>query len=302
MKIKPHFILLVCIFAVLISSTYAQQISTEKKTLKYSDGQEVFNVCKSNPAVEYNDKLIYFWYNEYSGIGRTKGGAGGQLLHGKYQMFNAQGKLMQEAHFSFGLQHGLSRYWDEDGNILETYKYDKGLCDYMKFFNDEGYIVEWIGVMFQKGSVKKVYTKYDILLQESTFIDQFKAEVKEYYEGYDTSKLKAEYTSGLTNFYYGSYKSYFKNGQLEIEGQFIENLRTEDWVYYNMDGSIKDIIKFRIFEGKYPNGNLRIQGSQYLDKETNTWIKDGRWLYYEEYSNDYKKIEKYEYGKLIKER
>lgn len=300
MKNYIRYVFLLSFSTFWFSSVFSQQVATENKTLRYSDGQEVFDICKSNPNLNYDDKLDYFWYNKYSGISSTKGGAGGQLLHGKYQMFDSKGKLKKEAHFSLGLQHGLSRSWDEEGNIIETYKYDKGLCNYMKFFNDEGFIIEWTGVMFQKGSIKKVYTKYDVLLQESTFIDQFKSNVKEYYESYGTSILKAEYTSGVGNFYYGSYKSYFKNGQLEVEGEFIENLRTGDWKYYNIDGSIKGTVQYRIFKEKYPNGNLKIQGSQYLDKETNTWIKDGRWLYYEEYSNDYKKIEEYEYGKLIK--
>jgi len=88
---------------------------------------------------------------------------------------------------------------------------------------------------------------------------------------------------------------------LEFKGQFIENLKSGDWIYYNVDGTIKAIVKYRINEEKYPNGNLKIQGSQYLNEETNEWIRDGRWLYYEENGKDYKKIEEYEYGSLIKE-
>jgi len=190
---------LCCVLILFLSGNtllFSQQVSTEQKTIKYQDGQEVFNICKNNPTLNYNDDLEYFWYNSYSGIKSTKGGSGGQLLHGKYQMFNQNGNLVQEVNFFLGLEDGTSRSWDDKGNILETYKYTMGICNYMKFTNDDGYIIEWIGEMLKKGSIKKVFTKYDQLLEISTCIDDlFKLHTKEYYEDYGTPKLKAEYTS-----------------------------------------------------------------------------------------------------------
>lgn len=300
---KPNIILKIFIIQVVSClgavSSYSQQIITESKTINYQDGQEIFKVCKVNPSVVINDALDYFWYNEYSGIKNTKGGIGGQLLHGKYQLFGKSGNLLKESNYYLGLEHGLTRTWDEEGAIKETLRSNNGICIYMKFKNEEGYIVEWTGEMFKKGSVKKIFTSYNQLVEESTCIEPFKFYTKIYYEEYGDPKLQAEFTRGIGDYYYGSYKAFYRNGNKKASGNFIENQKEGIWSYYNEDGSIQSQYKFRIYEEKYPSGNMRIQGSQIFNEETNEWLRDGRWLYYEENGQDYKKIEEYKAGQLI---
>lgn len=282
-----------------IDSPAKSALVTISKTIDYKDGREIFKFCKINPEINYKDSSEYYWYNEYSGVKSTKGGSGGNLLHGKYQRYDENGNLKVEANYYLGLEDGLRRTWDEEGNIKETLKFNKGTVVYMKFKNEDGVYIEWIGEMFKKGSVKNVYTSFNVLVENTTFIESYKMHVKTYYENSISKQLEKEFTQWVGDFYEGSYKEYYKNGKPRVVGNFVENFRDGFWTYFNEDGNIIKNIKFRIHNETYPNKKLKIKGSQFYDNTSQDWIRDGKWVYYKENGEDFEKIEKYKNGVLL---
>lgn len=302
---------LILIFLILISFnefSYSQtKIVTEEKTFDYKEGREVFNICKVNPSFTFKDSSDYYWFNEYSGIKNTKGGCGGQLLHGKYQRFNENGTLIEETNYYMGLEDGLSRTWGDNGEIKETYKYKKGVLIYAKFKSDDGYIIEWIGELFKKGSIKNTFTSSGKLIETSTFIGPFFSHTKLYFEDTYNQQIQAEFTAGISgDFFYDSYKSYFKNGKIKVSGKYSHYNKAEGmgfkdsiWTFYDENGGIVETLKYKIFKENYPNGNIKSKGSKYFNNNTSEWIKDGYWLLNKE-DGTLDTIEEYEYGKQIK--
>ena len=101
-------------FLLMMNISYTQNnksvtIKTELKTIEYNNGREIFNIYKINPNISFNEKLDYYWYNEFSKIKSTKGSSGGNLLHGKYQFFDEKGNLINESNYKSGLKDGRDR-------------------------------------------------------------------------------------------------------------------------------------------------------------------------------------------------
>lgn len=79
----------------------------------------------------------------------------------------------------------------------------------------------------------------------------------------------------------GEFKTYFKNGQLEMIGQIKENLNQGKWTYYYQNGQVesegifKDDLPDGTWKWYYENGNLKEEG---VYAEGN---REGRWVIYD---------------------
>lgn len=80
----------------------------------------------------------------------------------------------------------------------------------------------------------------------------------------------------------GEFKTYFKNGKIEMKGKLKDNLNQGKWTYYyqtgqvESEGTFKDDLPDGIWKWFYENGNL---------KEEGTYVKgnrEGRWILYDE--------------------
>lgn len=294
-KLQRTFAILFFVFATGLSYSQNASISVEQKSIEFNNGREIFWICKGKPIISFNDSLEYYWFNEYSGVQKTKGGAGGKLLHGKYQLFNAKGGLVSESNYYLGLEHGQMRTWDEEGKIKETLKFKNGICIYMKF-PSEGYIVEIVGELLKKGSIKTVYNSVGQITEKSIYVQNFRYKQTLYFEG--TKTIKQECTRGMAEFFYDSYKTYYENGKPKVTGQFVDTIRNGTWTYYYEDGSIEAIENLTIYIEKYPNGTTKVRGGQ-LAIRNGQFIKDGYWLYYLE-NGTLDKVETYKGGELVK--
>jgi antitoxin component YwqK of YwqJK toxin-antitoxin module len=80
----------------------------------------------------------------------------------------------------------------------------------------------------------------------------------------------------------GEFKTYFKNGNLEMVGQIKDNLNQGKWTYYYKSGQIESegIFKDDLPDGNcrwfYENGNLREEGNYVKGN------REGRWIMYDE--------------------
>ena len=296
--------ILILTITFLNFQSYAQtSIQTKEIKIPYTNGLEVFNVCVSNCQTTFDDKKEYFWYTEFSKIKSTKGGSGGDLLHGNYKFFDENGNLRQDKNYYLGLPEGSEKNWDSIGDIISQTKYTKGEVIYWKFKDEGGELIEHIcvngkkGFFMSKGWVKNIYSKYNRLSSEQTFLAFDSAHVKSYFE---SGKLSKEYNSYSMNYMAGKYTSYYENGKTRTDGQFYEgktysNIQVGTWKFYKSDGTLNGTLQYKANIELWDNGNYKDVGGYILDSDNKTWLKTGEWRWYDE-EGKFQSSKKYERG------
>lgn len=275
---------LACLFFIAIYGQSKTSVVSKTKEIKinYSNGMEVFNIYISNPTIKYYDSIEYTWYNEYSKIKSTKGGSGGNLLHGNYKYFDKYGNLRLERNYLNGRLNGIEKYWDSLGNVTSLYKYKDGECYYQKFKNDENEWVEYIGPMFKKGTIRKIFSEYNSLIEIDTFYNGFDKSVSIYF--YDGKTKKSYFQLSAFGFYNGRYIEYYESGKIKLKGQywdssFLSEIRVGQWISFDELG-VKTVTKYERKLVYWENGEVKGEGSVFFDNEKNEWIRYGIWQFY----------------------
>jgi len=290
------------------SSTNKQKIESNKTDeikIEYQDGLEIFNIYSGTNQPELLENKKYFWYTEFSKIKSTKGGNGGKLLNGEYKLYDKQRNLIKLKNFNLGLLDGIQKKWDEKGNIIEIEKYKNGEIYYWKKFEEDGSAVEHLGTMLTKGWIKKSYDTLGNLYAEQTQLgDAFGENLTKLY--YKDGTLKEQFTkNGVVGVFVGEYKSYYKNGNIELEGHFYEkkyhsSIRNGVWKWYKENGEFDGEETYKVEVEKWKNGKIKIIGSYVYDTENKEWLKSGYWEEYTEKGMFMKdKEKKYVFGKEV---
>lgn len=282
--LKLTYLIVLCLYTKV---SYGQTIiKTIEKQIRYTDGLEIFNICLQNCVTKFDDKKEYYWYTSFSNIKSTKGGSGGDLLHGNYKFYDKNGKLLQDKNYYLGLPNGSEKNWDSLGNITSHIRYNKGEIVYWKFQNEEKYWIEFNGPMFKVGTIRKVYTNYNVLISEDINLPNLRKQIKTFYEY--SGKLKESYTTlgfDVDNLI-GKYTSYFENGKIEVDGQYYDgdypNIQIGTWKWYKSDGTLKATEIYKAEFEKWVNGDIKVAGGYIFDSVNNTWIKIGVWRWYSE--------------------
>ncbi|MCF8461266.1 MAG: hypothetical protein K9G46_11120 [Flavobacteriales bacterium] len=302
------------------SSVNAQNCTVSIVKYPYTNGFATFSVCNTNPIQSFAEDQTIHWYSTLAGLKSTNGGCAGKLLHGLYQFSDENGNLIEETNYTLGVQDGKSTTWDKDGNIIAKSIYEQGTLTYTKFKNDEGLWVEWIGKLLSPGSVKRVYSKYNLLLQQDSIISLVIHQTKDFFP--ISGNLKSECTTygfGDSDCLLGEYREYYDNNQLKVSGKFYEplvkdegdlydilcsNIKEGLWSWYNFDGTIDAQEKYRSYVSRWESGELKECGQMFWDKSESKWVKHGVWKSFDDgYSIHIENAEsqsfKYSYGILI---
>jgi antitoxin component YwqK of YwqJK toxin-antitoxin module len=270
-----------------------------EKEITYKNGKEVFKLCDYCSTIKTDSSIDYYWYTSKLGIQKTKGRIEGTPLQGQYRFYNERGKILIKGNYKRGVKDGEFIIWGEDGNIKEKAHFSNGFIDYITFTNDNGNRVEWIGEILEKGSVKYVYNKDGLLLENAIMLDNLYAKYKLYYD--DGFTVESEFTKSFSNNYEGIYKAYYKSGRLKFQAFFKKGFRNDFWTWYDKDGKVTSILQYRIKELKYSNGNIKEKGSQYYDSKGKSWVKDGKWILFD-INGEIEKIKFFDGGKEDKSR
>ena len=287
-------------FSVFGQTPVQNNIQTKEIKLNYTNGKEVFRICITNPQLKFDDNQEYFWFTEFSKIKSTKGGAGGNLLHGNYKLYDEKGNLRQEKNYYLGLKDGKDNNWDSLGNITSIFKYKKGDCVYMKF-KEGKYWVELFGVWLLEGSIKKCYTEYNTLISEETYLKDNKEHVKTFYEF--SGKLNEDYYLRHGEGHrVGKYICYYENGKIQTEGQFYDgewtDIKDGTWKFYKLNGTLKATELYKTEIKKFDNGELKSAGGYIFNSIANEWAKTGEWRWFKNSDNGdgVEEIKNYEWG------
>jgi antitoxin component YwqK of YwqJK toxin-antitoxin module len=264
-----------------------------QRVINYTNGRELFELCENCKYIKYDENLNYYWYSPEKGVNNTQGSSEGKLLQGSYMFLDENNELRVKVNFNKGLLDGDKIIWDGHGSIEEKYHYTMGVLDYAKYKDADGYTLEFIGELFEVGSQKNVISPAGILVQIETVVKPFVLKVT---QNYDDGQIQASYTRGITNnLFYGDYKTYYRNENIEFHGKFNNmGYRTDVWKWYSEHGNLEYQEKYRYVEGKWSNGAIKHKGSEYYSYGEK-WIKHGKWFFYKE-DGDIKDIREYEYG------
>lgn len=69
--------------------------------------------------------LTYYWYRPNQ-INKNKAGFTGNLVHGKYLVFNTNKQLIQHGYFKKGLKDGIWKEWDENSELIMITEWKNG--------------------------------------------------------------------------------------------------------------------------------------------------------------------------------
>jgi len=269
---------------LLLSITLqSQNIHTKEIKVTYDNGFEIFNIITDKIDIKFKENLEYNWYNEYSGQSSSKGGSGGSLLHGKYSMFDENGRLKLQCFYKYGLQDSTSISWNDNGEISTKYVFKNGVQTYNKIRFDDGGWCEIYSIMGKPDYQVKRYTNRNILERVEKCIptDPFIIEIVAYFPNLKTI-MEHSFACGIFN-YYGEYKEYFQNGSIKCSGNYDKKykrgLKVGLWLVYNESSKQLDSIKYKLSEKILnPAGEKEI-GSLVFSPELKDWIKTGHWYH-----------------------
>ena len=222
------------------------------KTINYRDGKEIFNVI-ATAKTNFKKQLTYYFYNpDEDKIMNAKGEAFGQLLDGEYKMLSDDGILISESNYKKGLRHGLHIEYNKQGKEESKIIYEEGELIYYKAVNDEGELVEWVGIPFKNNSIR-TFTKNGMTTLKEEFKN--KTTYKQISFNENNGKLVSEFNY-INDELEGIFKSYHEDGKtIKRLGNILN---------HELHGVIKDytesgnlISKTTFFEGK-KNGNYEI--------------------------------------------
>jgi hypothetical protein len=116
--------------------------TTREIAVDYTDSLVRAHVLIRNISTEASGNLMYYWFNK-STICNNMGGFAGALLHGEYQVFDRNNRMITQGYFENGLKQGVWKFWYPDGTIKMQMKYRNGLPDReVKNYNSDGSLIE----------------------------------------------------------------------------------------------------------------------------------------------------------------
>ena len=173
------------------------------------------------------------------------------------------GKVRREASFRDGKREGVWRDFDEDGNVIKSQTYKKGVLV------GEG-IVDTDGK--RRGEYKEFYPD-STLRAEGLFIGGERSGAWKFY--YHNGQLQeiGSYKEGQPD---GAWTWYYDNGQKQIEEQFYKGQPNGPYKEYDAKGNI--MVSGTYFDGmkngKWTEqiGDMRSEGEYRNDKQVGEWV------------------------------
>ena len=173
------------------------------------------------------------------------------------------GKVKREASFRDGKREGVWREFDEDGKVLNSQTYEKGVLVGQGIVDTDGK---------RRGQYKEFYPD-STLRAEGLFVEgQRSGEWKFYYNNGQIQEI-GSYNEGQPD---GTWIWYYDNGQKQIEEQFFNGTSNGSYKEYDSRGNV--IVTGTYFDGmkngKWSEqiGDMRTQGEYRNDKQVGEWV------------------------------
>jgi antitoxin component YwqK of YwqJK toxin-antitoxin module len=196
------------------------------------------------------------------------------LKQGYWKKYYPNGKLMYRGQFKDNNPIGeMHRYYESGG--LQAFI----------LFNNDG-----------ESAKAKLFYEDGKLSAEGNYYQMQKDSLWKYYSYYTSALVSDEfYVKGKKN---GIHRSYYENGQVSEETEWLNDYKEGKWIQYFPDGSIKmkTNYSFNMVNGRYyfyyTNHIIMILGN-FVDNK-----RHGPWAFYDENGKE-KYIIEYEYGRAL---
>ncbi|WP_321515384.1 hypothetical protein [Marinifilum fragile] len=119
--------LLVIVLPLAIIAQEKEGIPMTRSVKVVEGGKQIlFRVLTHKQEFKAENSKIYYWFSKGK-IRQNVGGYSGDLLDGKYEMFNKEGMLLEQGTFKKGLKIGIWKNWDENGDLWRISEYVEGV-------------------------------------------------------------------------------------------------------------------------------------------------------------------------------
>jgi antitoxin component YwqK of YwqJK toxin-antitoxin module len=221
---------------------------------------------------------------------------------GTYKEFYQDGSLKIESNYLDDQLHGYYRQFDEQGNLLQSLRYERGavveeideeareIIDFKRTFDEQGRLVfsggyiENVPIGIHRffdttGTVVNaiIYNENGVKISEGV-VDEQGNRRGPWTDFYLTGEVKAR-GSYRNNLRTGEWTYYFRNGRVEQTGNYLRGRFDGEWVWNHDNGAIwRKEFYFNGNEDGYlveydREGNIITEGN-YINGE-----KDGEWFY-----------------------
>jgi antitoxin component YwqK of YwqJK toxin-antitoxin module len=222
--------------------------------------------------------------------------------------------IREEGPFTEGLKHGIFRYYDPRGDLIDIIRYELGIekededildtSEVIRIYHPNGQIAE--ESVYKRGlrdGVSREYNEVGEIIGGGV-----------YYEGILLEKGKTDKQGNKT----GLWKFYYKYGEIKSEGIFMKSLREGSWIFYYETGEIEQKGNYAQgeFDGKWQwwfiNTEIKreehykkgVEDGDFIEYDRGGQIllegvykegkRDGEWLYH---VNDHREVGAYINGK-----
>ena len=127
---------------VLNGQNMSKKMKKREVIANYSDSLVKANLFVDNKRIKTKDYLVYYWFKSGK-INKNLGGYDGNLLNGRYVVFDENNNMVTEGYFKKGIKHGTWKRWLPKGGILDkqTWKYGQ-LNGISLLYNKEGTVLQ----------------------------------------------------------------------------------------------------------------------------------------------------------------
>lgn len=184
---------------------------------------------------------------------------------GLFRRYSEEGILQSELNYNPAEDKAYAIFYHPDGKKAGEGTYiarkKEGLW---KFYasTGEGYLIseEYYQLDVRSGVTQRYYP--DGSLAEKLVFDQG-VKTGQWVQYYPDGKLclRAEYIAGKLD---GPFTFWFTNGKIQFEGKYVNDIREGDWMVFNEDGSLKQIMQYR--EGRLTDPSYAEKETRFLDE------------------------------------
>jgi antitoxin component YwqK of YwqJK toxin-antitoxin module len=210
--------------------------------------------------------LISVIFIPLSGFAQINEVDNGGLRQGKWQKKYPDGRLMYEGYFKNGEPFGEWTRYYEGGQVKAKIKYNQNSDTASSVLFDQfGKKIAEGAYVDEKRTGKWQFFTDGRKISEEMYLDGAKHGISRTFYPTGETLEETEWQKGLQE---GSYRvffkngdpylqckmsngkrsglclSYFQNGRVEMEAYYLNNLRHDEWKYYNEKGKLKYILKY----------------------------------------------------------
>lgn len=172
---------------------------------------------------------------------------------GEMKRFHPNGKTKAVLKFTEGVDESDAQLFDERGSLIAEGKYveqkKSGKWNYL--INSKIVLTENYKDGLKEGPSQRFYITGELLEESNWQAGKLNGMYRTFFPD-GKILLECNYTDGRRN---GKFVSRFPNGSPEIDGTYYDDVRDQEWNYYDLEGNLRYTLKFDL--GKLLNPEVQ---------------------------------------------